>query len=40
VRGQNSLKSRLVASAPGMGSKKLGHPVPLSYFVLLWKSGL
>ena len=33
VRGRISLKSRFVATRSGIGSKKLGQPVPLSYFV-------
>ena len=33
MRGMNNRKSRRVSKAPGSVSKKLGQPVPLSYFI-------
>src|SRR5215510_9741817 len=39
VRGKISLKSRLVTNTPGIVVKKLGQPVPLSYFIAEEKSG-
>ena len=34
------LRSVVVATAPSMGWKKLGQPVPLSYFVAASNSGV
>src|SRR5258705_12287437 len=39
VRSMKSLRSVVVANAPGIVVKKLGHPVPLSNFIAEVKSG-
>jgi hypothetical protein len=39
VRTVKKLRSVEVRMAPSIGAEKLGHPVPLSYFISDVKSG-